>query len=438
MTTPSRIERNLPGILGDLSAAPTPDYLDDVFARTGRTRQRPGWTFPERWLPMADIARARAFAPAPPWRFLATALVVLALIIVAALIYAGSQRHRVPAPFGPARNGLIPYEKGGDIYVGDPVNGVSRLVVGGSATDSDPAYSPDGMLIAFVRDAGNLQHDVYVIQPDGSGLRRVTRGPLDELNSVFWAPDSQHIGAVSAIGNKNRLRLFDTTGEGKAVELAANLQPDNVVFRPPEGREIAFRATVNERLGLYVMNADGTNLRALVEPAVPAEMNLHLAGLTYTADGNHILYQRGVTATADHEGGCCELWIMNADGTDQHRFDPLAEPGQAGVPGTSWSGEAVVSPDGQWIAYWHVFNDRPTQRVSIVRADGNGPVIQVGPELNGTASWVWSPDSTRLLLVPVEGTDAPRQYLIDPVGGTVSPAPWNGTSLPNWQRLALD
>jgi len=40
MTTPARIERNLPGILGDLSAAPTPDYLDDVFARTGRTRQR--------------------------------------------------------------------------------------------------------------------------------------------------------------------------------------------------------------------------------------------------------------------------------------------------------------------------------------------------------------------------------------------------------------
>ena len=35
MTTPSRIERNLPGILGDLSAAPTPDYLDDVFARVG-------------------------------------------------------------------------------------------------------------------------------------------------------------------------------------------------------------------------------------------------------------------------------------------------------------------------------------------------------------------------------------------------------------------
>jgi hypothetical protein len=86
MTTPSRLERNLPSLLGDLAAGPSPDYLDDVFAATGRTRQRPAWTFPERWLPVADITRTRAFAPAPPWRLLATALVVLALIIVVALI----------------------------------------------------------------------------------------------------------------------------------------------------------------------------------------------------------------------------------------------------------------------------------------------------------------------------------------------------------------
>ena len=81
MTMPRRaIERNLPGILDDLSAGPAPDYLDDVFARTGRMRQRPGWTFPERWLPVADIARTRAFAPAPPWRLIAVALVVIALV----------------------------------------------------------------------------------------------------------------------------------------------------------------------------------------------------------------------------------------------------------------------------------------------------------------------------------------------------------------------
>jgi hypothetical protein len=77
MTTPTRLERNLPGILGDLSAAPAPEYLDDVFLRTGRMRQRPAWTFPERWLPM-DLATRAVPAARLPWRQLG----VLALIAV--------------------------------------------------------------------------------------------------------------------------------------------------------------------------------------------------------------------------------------------------------------------------------------------------------------------------------------------------------------------
>ena len=96
MTASTRYERNLPGILDDLSAGPAPEYLDDVFARTGRMRQRPGWTFPERWLPVADIARTQAFAPAPPWRLIAVTLVVMALIL-AALVVVGSQRKVAPA-----------------------------------------------------------------------------------------------------------------------------------------------------------------------------------------------------------------------------------------------------------------------------------------------------------------------------------------------------
>jgi hypothetical protein len=99
MTTPTRIERELPGILGDLSAGPAPDYLDDVFGRTGRTRQRPAWSFPERWLPMADITRSRAFPSAPPWRMIVVALVIVALLAAAALVYVGNQR-RLRQPRG--------------------------------------------------------------------------------------------------------------------------------------------------------------------------------------------------------------------------------------------------------------------------------------------------------------------------------------------------
>ena len=80
MTAETRLERNLPGILDDLSAGPAPDYFDDVFAQTARMRQRPGWTFPGRWLPMADIACHSTFAPRLAWRTLGLANVPVGLV----------------------------------------------------------------------------------------------------------------------------------------------------------------------------------------------------------------------------------------------------------------------------------------------------------------------------------------------------------------------
>ena len=61
---------------------------------------------PERWLPMGVIARPIPIRPLP-WRPIAVAALIT-LLAAATLIYAGS-RARVPAPFGPARNGVIVY-----------------------------------------------------------------------------------------------------------------------------------------------------------------------------------------------------------------------------------------------------------------------------------------------------------------------------------------
>jgi len=67
MTTERRLERDLPQILGDLAMGPYPDYIDDVLATTAQRRQRPAWTFPERWLPM-DIVTSRVPTAAFPLR----------------------------------------------------------------------------------------------------------------------------------------------------------------------------------------------------------------------------------------------------------------------------------------------------------------------------------------------------------------------------------
>ena len=118
MTTEARFERQLPAILEDLYLGPAPDYRDEVLAVATARRQRPVWSIPGRWLPMADIASRPTFAPRVPWRTFGVALLIVALLIAAIAIYVGTRPTRLPPPFGVARNGLVAYTTRGDIFVG--------------------------------------------------------------------------------------------------------------------------------------------------------------------------------------------------------------------------------------------------------------------------------------------------------------------------------
>ena len=152
MTTGSRFDRQLPAILEDLYLGPSPDYRDEVLATATRARQRPAWTFPGRWLPMDITTRTIPVVRLPLRQFAVVALLI-ALLAAALAFYVGSQRH-VPAPFGPARNGLIPYISNGDIYVGDPVTGKTLLLVTNprGTNPFSPGFSPDGTKLAFFRE----------------------------------------------------------------------------------------------------------------------------------------------------------------------------------------------------------------------------------------------------------------------------------------------
>ena len=52
-------ERTLSDWLDEQAGRGVPDYLDEVLARTTRTRQRPAWSSLERWLPMDPTAPPR-------------------------------------------------------------------------------------------------------------------------------------------------------------------------------------------------------------------------------------------------------------------------------------------------------------------------------------------------------------------------------------------
>ena len=52
-----RLERALSDAIADLAGSGSPGYLDDILERTSRTRQRPWWTFPGRYMIMAPTLK---------------------------------------------------------------------------------------------------------------------------------------------------------------------------------------------------------------------------------------------------------------------------------------------------------------------------------------------------------------------------------------------
>jgi Tol biopolymer transport system component len=430
MTTQARLERDLPDILLDLAMGPTPDYVDDVLGRTVRMRQRPAWTSLERWIPVADIASRPAFAPRIPWRTIGVALVILALVIAGAVAVIGSRQVKLPAPFGPAANGLIAYASAGEIYVGDRLSGATQLILGGPEDDSGPSHSPDGALIGFIRTVSATEFDIYVMRPDGAELRRLTSAPIPDTSWAQWSPDSRSIavirevettssGCSTAICTTNQLEMLDVA-DGTVRVIATADGMSFVQFRPADGQELLYRALVDGAWGLFAMDVDGRNVRTIIEPTVPAEIDMAFSGAVYAADGKRIFYEHGDAS------GCCRLWTVNADGTDAHEFLPM---------GPAWDGQAIPSPDGEWISYWHNANDGGPHGITVVRADGTGPVIETGPALAGTAHWIWSPDSSTILMAPTD-LGFGKAYLLDPEGGPWTTVPWESTGDLDWQRIA--
>jgi Tol biopolymer transport system component len=63
-------------------------------------------------------------------------------------------------------------------------------VAGGA--QSPPTWSPDGQRLAFARHEG-----IYVVRPDGSGLRRVAAA-LEGGFEPVWSPDGQRLAYVGS------------------------------------------------------------------------------------------------------------------------------------------------------------------------------------------------------------------------------------------------
>jgi hypothetical protein len=429
MTT-DRIERRLPGILTDLAEPQAPDYIDDILSLTARTRQRPGWTFLERWLPM-DIAVRRVGAGRPGL----AAIILLALLLavgVAIVAIVGSQQRRPVPPFGPATNGSIIYERFGDIYVTDPGATRERVLVGGDTRDFGMRWSLDGSTIFFGREtAGGTA--VMAADADGRNIRQLSSTLISpNTEAVEVSPDGTELVLIDPALRPRSMFVLPLVGDGAMRHLdLGNVEPTTYAqWRPPNGDEIVFLGHpggVPTELALYIVREDGTDLRPLfmqrdesAETATPTRIPFQ--NIVLADDGQSAAYWNWETGV-DAGRNCFVHLIDLATGEDRRMtYDPTAV---CEVQPAFLSGGRILveRQDSLGVA-----------QLLVAPADASASGTLIGPTFHYTVKvgWALSPDREKVLFVRTTGST--RLIWIET--GATEDVPVKLPDVGNWQRLA--
>ena len=150
------------------------------------------------------------------------------------------------------------------IYVVNLASGaITTLATSSFSNLGFPAWSPDGGKVAFQRNPP--QPGLFVVNADGSGLRRLTDGGWD--SEAEWSPDGEEIAFIRyrhQFDGGGTLFVVDVA-TGTLFAPASDLRSSEPTWSP-DGTEIAFIGPVpaKRKMGeLYVMNANGSAQRIL-------------------------------------------------------------------------------------------------------------------------------------------------------------------------------
>ena len=207
-------------------------------------------------------------------------------------------------------------------------------------SDTEPAFSPDGTNIAFVRDG-----DIFSVRADGSGQRQLTSGPaLDSAPLV--SPNGKIVvfERRSAAGAPADLYTAGTFGGGQGA-LTSTPDDEHGAAFSADGRSIVFVRSTAETGGgtsddLYSIRPGGGGLARLTHTARFDEFKPR-----FFAGG--ILYSRG--ESGEGPSAYADVYTMRANGT---KVGPLvAGSGSAYVEDVAPNGKTVLfrRDRGLWV-----------------------------------------------------------------------------------------
>lgn len=263
---------------------------------------------------------------------------------------------------------------------------------------------------------------IFSYAPDGTDRKQLTHDGASQYPS--WSPDGTQI-LFSSTRTGPVPQIWIMAEDGSDQHEISSTAPGGITpFMSPDGQQIAFSG-IQPGAGhpeIWVMDATGAHSRRLTfTPAVPAGEQTGSVHPTWSPDGSHLVY-------ASAASGQWQIWVMNADGSQQTQ---LTHGNGADFPDSNvpdWS------PDGTQIVFWSGFEARYGD-VWVMNADGSHPrQITQTPAPLSSDNPHWSADGTKILFTSNRSGSSVDEWVVEATGGDPSLFA-SGMTWGTWQPL---
>jgi Tol biopolymer transport system component len=170
-----------------------------------------------------------------------------------------------------------------------------------------PSWSPTGTQIAFLgRNNQTNSKDIYLTDVDGINIQQLTYN--GDVEYFFWSPDGKHI-AFSPFSSGE---VFIVAVNDASVTNLGNLRAESFMLSwSPDNTKILFVSKRDGDKEIYMIDVGGNNLTNLTK-----NLGYYDVNPAWSPDGKEIAF------SSEREGhkGKSKIYIMNADGSNVRRL----------------------------------------------------------------------------------------------------------------------